>query len=203
MTQSQLQPVVFGGLFIGVLSALPIVSIGNCCCLWIIGGGMLTAYLLQRDRSEPLQLGEGAMGGFLAGIAGAVVYVAVSVPINIVTAPLQRGMMEFILNADVPPEVREMIETFGSGSESIISQRGRRLRRHARHRHDFLHAGRSPRRADLPDVPAGAADAVPAGTSAASGAGGLTEPWRGAPLRGVLPRAPGRQSSPCRLRSGR
>jgi hypothetical protein len=122
MTQSQLQPVVFGGLFIGVLSALPIVFIGNCCCLWIIGGGMLTAYLLQRDRSEPLQLGEGAMGGFLAGIAGAVVYVAVSVPINIVTAPLQRRMMEFMLNAgnDVPPEVREMIETFGSGSEGII-----------------------------------------------------------------------------------
>ena len=164
---------------------------------------MLTAYLLQRDRSEPLQLGEGAMGGFLAGIAGAVVYVAVSVPINIVTAPLQRGMMEFILNADVPPEVREMIETFGSGSESIILSAVVGFAAMLVIGMIFSHAGRSPRRADLPDVPAGAADAVPAGTSAASGAGGLTEPWRGAPLRGVLPRAPGRQSSPCRLRSGR
>ncbi len=126
MTQSQFQPIVFGGLFIGVLSALPIVSMGNCCCLWIIGGGTLTAYLLQRDRSEPLPLGEGAWGGFLAGIAGAVVYVAVSVPITIVTAPLQRGMMEFLLNAgnDVPPEFREMIETFGSGPESIILSAG-------------------------------------------------------------------------------
>ena len=75
MNQSQLQPVVFGGLFIGVLSALPVVELGNCvCCLWIVGGGMLTAYLLQRDRAEPLQLGEGAVGGLMAGLAGAVVF---------------------------------------------------------------------------------------------------------------------------------
>ena len=117
MNQSQLQPVVFGGLFIGVLSGLPIISIGNvCCCLWIVGGGMLTAYLLQRDRAEPLPLGEGAIGGLLAGVAGSVVYVAVSIPIGIVTAPFQRRMMEFMMNSggDMPPEVREMLESFGT-----------------------------------------------------------------------------------------
>ncbi len=117
MNQSQLQPVVFGGLFIGVLSALPIISIGNvCCCLWIVGGGMLTAYLQQRDRAEPLPLGEGAIGGLLAGVAGSVVYVAVSIPIGIVTAPFQRRMIEFMMNSgsDVPPEVREMLDGFGA-----------------------------------------------------------------------------------------
>ena len=40
MSPALLQPVLFGGLFMGVLSALPIISIGNCCCLWIMGGGM-------------------------------------------------------------------------------------------------------------------------------------------------------------------
>ena len=122
MNQSQLQPVVFGGLFIGVLSALPIVSLGNvCCCLWIVGGGMLTAWLLQRDRAEPLALGEGAVSGLLAGVVGSVVYVAVSIPISIVTAPFQRRMMEFMMDSqgDVPPEVREMLEGFGS--EGIIA----------------------------------------------------------------------------------
>ena len=121
MNQSQLQPVLFGGLFIGVLSGLPIISLGNCCCLWIIGGGVLTAWLQQRDRSEPLPLGEGALGGFLAGIAGAVVYLAVSIPIGIVTAPLQRGMMELMIDsgADMPPEFRDMLENFGS--EGIIA----------------------------------------------------------------------------------
>ena len=116
MNQSQLQPILFGGLFIGVLSGLPIISIGNCCCLWIISGGVLTAYLQQRDRSEPLALGEGALGGLLAGIAGAFVYLAVYIPISIVTAPLQRGAIEFMIDsgADMPPEVLEIIESFGS-----------------------------------------------------------------------------------------
>ena len=35
-TPPKLQPALFGGLFIGVLSALPLVSVGNCCCLWVI-----------------------------------------------------------------------------------------------------------------------------------------------------------------------
>ena len=116
MNQSQLQPVLFGALFIGVLSGLPIINIGNCCCLWLIGGGVLTAYLQQRDRAEPLPLGEGALGGCLAGIAGAVVYLAVYIPINIVTAPLRRGMIDFMINSggDMPPEFREMLESFGT-----------------------------------------------------------------------------------------
>jgi len=46
-----LQAPLLGGLFIGILSALPVVSWGNCCCLWIIGGGVLAAYLdQQRDE---------------------------------------------------------------------------------------------------------------------------------------------------------
>ena len=120
MKQSQLQPILFGGLFIGVLSGLPIIEIGNtCCCLWIVGGGMLTASL---HRAKPLSLGEGALSGFLAGVAGAFVYVAVSIPINIVMAPVRRGMMEWMVNSGaVPPEFREMYDYFGAvGAEGII-----------------------------------------------------------------------------------
>ena len=119
MNKSQLQPILFGGLFIGVLSGLPIINFANCCCIWIVGGGMLTAWLQQRERAEPLSLGEGALGGFLAGIAGAFVYVAVSIPIDIVTMPLQRGMMEWIAEsgADLPPGFQDMIEI---GPEDFI-----------------------------------------------------------------------------------
>ena len=118
MSQALLQPVLFGGLFMGVLSALPIISLGNCCCLWVMGGGVVTAYLTQHGRPDPIQLGEGAFGGFLTGIFGAVVYAVVSLPIQFVTAPLQRGLMNGLLDsaADVPPEVRELMESFGSGS---------------------------------------------------------------------------------------
>ena len=122
MSQALLQPVLFGGLFMGVLSALPIISLGNCCCLWVMGGGVVTAYLTQHGRPDPIQLGEGAFGGFLSGIVGAVVYAVVSLPIQFVTGPLQRGMMDGLLEsaADVPPETREMIESLASGGGAVL-----------------------------------------------------------------------------------
>ena len=117
MSQALLQPVLFGGLFMGVLSALPIISLGNCCCLWVMGGGAMTAYLTQHGKSDPITLGEGAFRGFLAGVLGAVVYVVVSLPIQVVAEPLQRGMMDRLLEsaADVPPELLDMIESLESG----------------------------------------------------------------------------------------
>ena len=122
MSRALLQPVLFGGLFMGVLSALPIISLGNCCCLWVMGGGVVTAYLTQHGRPDPIQLGEGAFGGFLSGIVGAVVYAVVSLPIQLVTGPLQRGMMDGLLEsaADVPPETREMIESLASGGGAVL-----------------------------------------------------------------------------------
>ena len=39
----------------GVLSALPLVAAGNlCCCLWVVSGGAIAAYLLQQNQSAPL-----------------------------------------------------------------------------------------------------------------------------------------------------
>ena len=113
MSQALLQPVLFGGLFMGVLSALPIISVGNCCCLWVTGGGVVTAYLIQHGRPDPIRLGEGAFGGFLSGIVGAVVYAVVSVPVQLVTGGMMDGLLESA--ADVPPEMREMIESLASG----------------------------------------------------------------------------------------
>ena len=113
MSQTLLQPVLFGGLFMGVLSALPIISLGNCCCLWVMGGGVVTAYLTQHGRPDPIRLGEGAFGGFLSGIVGAVVYAVVSVPVQLVTGGMMDGLLDS--GAEVPPEIREMIESLASG----------------------------------------------------------------------------------------
>ena len=66
-----LQAPLLGGLFIGILAALPVVSWGNCCCLWIVGGGVLAAYLDQQRDQRPISAGRGAFAGFLAGIIGA------------------------------------------------------------------------------------------------------------------------------------
>ena len=84
--------VLIGGGFNGVLSALPIIGTANClCCLWVVGGGVITAWLLQQAQSDPLELGEGAIGGLLAGVVGAVVYTVVWVPLQLMLGSLTGG----------------------------------------------------------------------------------------------------------------
>jgi hypothetical protein len=114
------QAALFGGLFIGVLSALPIVSIGNCCCLWIIGGGVLAAYVCQQQEGVSLTAGRGALAGAAAGLVGAFVWLAVSLAVNAVMAPFQERFFEGILESagDMPPEVRQLFESLASGDGS-------------------------------------------------------------------------------------
>ena len=48
-TTSFTQPALVGGLVMGVLSALPIVYLGNvCCCMWVIGG-VIGAAIFQKN----------------------------------------------------------------------------------------------------------------------------------------------------------
>src|SRR4029450_7808478 len=90
MQASKLQPVLLGGVFIGVLSALPIVSAGTfCCCLWVLSGGSLAAYLLQQNQPTALTSGDGAIVGLLAGIVGAGVDTILSIPIVLLFGPMQ------------------------------------------------------------------------------------------------------------------
>src|SRR5260221_7220493 len=91
---SKSQPYLVGGLVIGVLSALPIISAGNlCCCLWIVSGGMVAAYLLQQNQAAPITPGDGAWVGLLAGLVGAFVHLVLSIPITLLVAPLQRQVV--------------------------------------------------------------------------------------------------------------
>ena len=74
MRASKLQPALLGGVVIGMLSALPVISMGNCvCCLWVILGGMVATYLLQQAQPTPVEGVDGAIAGLLAGLVGAVV----------------------------------------------------------------------------------------------------------------------------------
>jgi hypothetical protein len=109
------QSVLLGGLFLGVLSALPIISVANCCCLWTIGGGMITAYLAQQEQREPLRLLDGARLGLLAGLTGAVVWLVAAGVLDVLMAPLQQRMMDFVVRSapDMPPEARGMMESLG------------------------------------------------------------------------------------------
>lgn len=90
-----IQPALLGGLVMGVLSALPIISAGNlCCCLWVVMGGVVAAYLLQQARPAPLTAGDGALVGLYAGVVGAVISVLLSIPITMLIGPFERQVME-------------------------------------------------------------------------------------------------------------
>ena len=97
-TTTKAQPILAGALVMGVLSALPIVSIGNgCCCLWVLSGGFVAAYLLQQGQDAPITPADGALTGFLAGIAGAFIYVVLSVPLDLLLRPMEREIMRRIV----------------------------------------------------------------------------------------------------------
>jgi hypothetical protein len=97
----------------GVLSALPLVSAGNCCCcLWIVSGGALAAYLRQQNLPLMITAGEGAIVGLFAGLIGGIAATIISIPVEMAMGPFQQQIMERILssNPDVPPEMRDMIQ---------------------------------------------------------------------------------------------
>ncbi len=123
MSDRRLQPVLIGGLVMGVLSALPIVSAGNlCCCLWIISGGVVAAYVLQQSQPAPITQGDGAVVGLLAGMAGAVVYLVLSIPITFLVAPVQRMVLERLVEraGQMPPEFREYVGSYVGGALGLM-----------------------------------------------------------------------------------
>ena len=116
------QPALYGGLFIGVLSALPIINFANCCCLWVIGGGLLATYLLQQNHPFPIAAADGALVGLLAGLIGGVIGVILSVPLEMAMGPIQQRVLERLVlsNPDVPPETRQMIENMATRGVSAV-----------------------------------------------------------------------------------
>jgi len=85
-------PALIGGGLAGILAAVPFV---NClCCIWVIGGAMLAAFLLVKETPLQLSPGDGAIVGIFAGIIAAVVEFIVSIPFRAVENRLVQNMME-------------------------------------------------------------------------------------------------------------
>jgi hypothetical protein len=111
-------PALWGGLVMGVLSALPIVAAGNlCCCLWVISGGLVAAYFLQQQQVTPITNGDGALVGLLVGIVGVFVVFVFSIPITLFLAAPERQFVQRLLenSGSMPPEFRDMLERYASG----------------------------------------------------------------------------------------
>lgn len=113
MTASKTQPALLGGVAIGVLSALPIINLGNClCCLWVILGGALSAWLLQQGSSTRIATLDGGVVGLFAGSIGGVIAGLISFVVNLAFGPMQAAMIQRTIEQsdDLPPELRALLE---------------------------------------------------------------------------------------------
>ncbi len=67
---------LWGGVFIGAVTGIPLLNLVNCaCCSGIIAGGMLTIYLYRSSLKgkQTVSLAEGATLGLVAGLIGALI----------------------------------------------------------------------------------------------------------------------------------
>jgi hypothetical protein len=124
------QPALLGGVFIGVLSALPFVNLGNCCCcLWVVLGGMLVAYLEQERQPGPLDVGAVVRAGLLAGVIGAVVTAVLDGVFSAAlsqffSAEQRQHLIEQVLDLipNVPQDVRDQVSRPQAGATMLAGR---------------------------------------------------------------------------------
>src|SRR5262249_44672417 len=93
---SKIAPALIGGITLGLLSAIPGLNLGNaCCCLWVLLGGAIAAkMLINRSPVYPVQSGDGAVVGLLAGAVGSVVNLLIGIPLQLLFG--QAIMLSFL-----------------------------------------------------------------------------------------------------------
>ncbi|MGH9942629.1 MAG: hypothetical protein ACRD9R_09785 [Pyrinomonadaceae bacterium] len=96
--------ILIGGVALGLLSSIPVISLANCCCLWMLGGGALTVYLYRPHAATPLTLGDGATLGALAGLVGTGVMIVVGVPLGLLFESTLYDVMTRAALAVMPPD---------------------------------------------------------------------------------------------------
>jgi hypothetical protein len=115
-----LKPAVIGGVLLGILSSLPVVNLFNCvCCAWIIGGGVLAAYLYVKDSPVAVTLGRGVAIGLLTGVIGTLVSAMFSLPLQMLMNKAGAGVMDQLRQLidqmpNLPPEARDRLLAFTS-----------------------------------------------------------------------------------------
>ena len=120
------QPALAGGMFLGLLSAIPFVNAGNClCCMWVLGGGGLAALLLTKQRPAGITYGDGAFVGVLSGLFGAVVATAISIPVRIISARFfesqQQTLEETLRQLGVEGPMRDLMIRVASPEISVTT----------------------------------------------------------------------------------
>jgi hypothetical protein len=124
-----MQPALAGGMFLGLLSSLPIINMGNClCCAWVLGGGAIATLLLAKQKpSGPSGItpGDGAFVGVLSGLFGALVATVVSIPVRLISARFfesqQQAMEEALREIGAEGAIRDLALRVASPEISVVT----------------------------------------------------------------------------------
>ncbi len=114
---SMLMPALYGGIIMGVISTVPVLSLVNClCCAGVMFGGFMAVFFYKKElmpgmapltSSDGLQLG--ALAGVIGGIVGAVLTVLMLKIVGNVNGQMMMNMMESFRES-IPSENWEQME---------------------------------------------------------------------------------------------
>jgi hypothetical protein len=80
--------------------------------------------VFQQNHPRPITAGDGALAGLLAGVVGAFVHLVLSIPIDIVMAPMERAILERLgdSSTNMPPNMRILLDRLSrSGAEAGVA----------------------------------------------------------------------------------
>ncbi len=112
-------PALYGGIIMGVISAVPGLSLLNCfCCAGIMLGGFLAVFFYKKDLTPgmpPLMSSDGLKLGALAGVFGAIVSVILSKLVTMMFGGADEKMLKDMIESmglrdQLPPGTMEQIE---------------------------------------------------------------------------------------------
>ncbi|HZS04090.1 MAG TPA: hypothetical protein VFD58_04575 [Blastocatellia bacterium] len=116
------KPALIGGLIVGLLSSLPIVSIGNaCCCMWALIGGAVAAKMLIDRSPQRVKAGDGAMIGVMAGGIGAGISLIIGIPLALIMGPAFYGIARRVAEMSNDPNLQQAVQqmTAQMGAQSF------------------------------------------------------------------------------------
>jgi hypothetical protein len=112
-------PALYGGIIMGALTAIPILSLINClCCAGIMLGGFMAVYFYKKQLTtemDAMTSSDGLILGVLAGLFGAIVSSILAGLIFLVMGNVMGVMVSRMMDssgflANMPPDARARME---------------------------------------------------------------------------------------------
>lgn len=128
---SKLLPALYGGIIIGVISAIPFLNFVNClCCAGVLFGGYMAVFFYRKDLPPalPLESSDGIQLGALAGLFGAIVGLFLTGVVYLIVGNVAgKAMTDMLMNVydsmgildQMPPEAIDQMEM--SAQESPLN----------------------------------------------------------------------------------